>query len=66
MEMPRNAVFNNNEVFVLEEGKLQKKEIKILKYNEKTLVFKGLEIGDSLIVQPLINVKAGTRVFVLD
>ncbi len=66
MEIPRNAVFNNNEVFVLEEGKLQKKEINILKYNEKTLVFNGLEIGDSLIVQPLINVKAGTKVYVLD
>ncbi len=66
MEIPRNAVFNNNEVFILEEGKLQKKEINILKHNNKTLIFNGLELGDSLIVQPLINVKAGTKVYALD
>lgn len=65
MEMPRNAVFNNNQVFIMKNGKLEKKQIKILKYNNKTLIFNGLEQGDSLVVQPLINMASGTRVYPL-
>ncbi len=66
MEIPRNCIFNSNEVFIVSNGKLEKKEINILKYNEKTLIFNGLNQGDSLIVQPLINMAAGTRVYALD
>jgi len=66
MEIPRNAVFNNNDVFVMNDGKLEVKQINILKHNTKTLVFNGLEVGDSLVVQPLINMASGTRVYPLE
>jgi hypothetical protein len=66
MEMPRNAVFNSNEVFVVVDGRLQKRHIHIIKKNERTLIFNGLEEGEMLVVQPLINVLEGTLVEVQD
>ncbi len=65
MEIPRNAVFNTNEVFIIEEGRLQSRMIRIIKVNEKTLIFNGIEEGSMLVLQPLINVLEGTFVEVL-
>lgn len=63
MEVPRNIVFNSDEVFVIEAGRLKKKKIDIIKINnENTLVFNGLPEGDSLVMQPLINVHEGSLV----
>lgn len=65
MEIPRNAVFNSDQVFVIEEGRLQKRTINIIKTNTTTLIFNGLEEGEILVSQPLINVMEGTRVRIL-
>lgn len=62
MEVPRNVVFNTNEVFIVIEGRLKKKNINIIKINSNTLVFNGLPEGDTLVMQPLINVLEGTLV----
>ena len=62
MEIPRNAVFNTNEVFVGHNNRLRKKIINIVKINRNTLIFNGLPEGDSLVVQPLVNVYEGTVV----
>ena len=65
MEVPRNVVFNTNEVFVIVEDKLEKRVANIIKENEKTLVFNGLVEGEVLVMQPLINVLEGTLVEML-
>ena len=65
MEIKRNAVFNSNEVFIIEEGHLQKRMIDIVKINEQTLLFRGLPEGTIVVNQPLINVMEGTPVAVL-
>jgi len=65
MEAPRNAVFNTNEVFVVKKGALQKKIINIIKVNEKSLLFNGLNEGEMIVIQPLINVLEGTLVEIL-
>ena len=65
MEIPRNAVFNSNEVYIVVEGKLKKREINVLKTNETSLIFNGLKEGTKLVVQPLINVKENTPVGIL-
>lgn len=65
MEVNRNAVFNSNEVFIIVDGRLQKKVITIIKINEKTLLFKGLQEGVELVTQPLINVMEGSAVSIL-
>lgn len=62
MEIPRNAVFNSNEVFVVNDGILQKKIINVIKVNEKSLIFNGLKEGEMIVMQPLINVLEGTLV----
>ncbi len=62
MEIPRSALFNSNEVFVVIDGKLKKKVLNILKWNETTLIFDGLEEGLKLVVEPLINVQENSPV----
>jgi membrane fusion protein (multidrug efflux system) len=62
MEVPRNVVFNTNEVFVIVDGRLEKRIANIIKINEKTLIFNGLEKGEVLVMQPMINVLEGTLV----
>ena len=62
MEIPRNSVFNSDEVFVVRQGRLAKKKIEVIKVNERTLIFQGLPEGDTLVVQQLINVSEGTLV----
>ncbi len=62
MEIPRNSVFNSNEVFVARSGRLAKERINVVKVNESTLIFNGLPEGDSVVVQQLINVSEGTLI----
>ena len=62
MEVPRNVSFNTDEVFIIDNGRLLKKTIHIVKENETTLLFNGLEEGSVLVMQPLINVQEGTLV----
>lgn len=62
MELPRNAVFNSNEVFTVVDGKLKKEQINILKWNETTLIFNGPEEGTKIVAEPLINVRENSPV----
>jgi membrane fusion protein (multidrug efflux system) len=62
MEIPRNSVFNSDEVFVVREGRLAKEKIDVIKVNDRTLIFSGIPEGDTLVVQQMINVSEGTLV----
>ena len=62
MEIPRNSVFNSDEVFIVREGRLSKRTINVIKSNDRTLIFNGLTEGDSIVLQQLINVSEGTQV----
>ena len=59
MEIPRNAVTNSNEVFLIKNGRLTKTQINIVKSNESTLLFNGLNTGDTIVTQQLIGVSEG-------
>jgi len=65
MEIPRSAVFNSNEVFVVADTVLQKKEIIVKKINQKTLFFSGIEKGIDIVVEPLISANENTKVKIL-
>lgn len=65
MEIPRSAVFNSNEVFSIVDGRLKKRVINIIKRNETTYIFNGLEEGEKIVVEPLINVKENSPVGIL-
>jgi len=65
MSIPRNAVFNFNEVFVVLDGRLKKRKVELLKENETTVIFSGLEPGWEVVTQPLINVSENAPVKIL-
>ncbi len=65
MEIPRNAVFNTNTVYSIEDGKLKKQDINVVKLTETTLIFDGLDEGIKIVVEPLINVKENMPVGIL-
>ncbi len=65
MEIPRNAIFNFNEVFIVKDGMLKKSEVEVLKLNENSLIFKGIPEGYNVVVEPLINAKENTPVNIL-
>ena len=59
MEIPRNALFNKDKVFIVEDGKLKEKKVAILKTHETTVIISGLPEGSDLVVEPLVNAKEG-------
>lgn len=65
MEIPRNALLENNQVYIVQNGKLVKQEIQLLKINENTLLFNGLKEDEYLVVEPLLNIAENTRVSIL-
>ncbi len=63
MEIPRNAVFNRNMVFVVEDdGFLSKKQVNLLKINERTVIFNGLPVGAEVVTEPLANANENVQV----
>jgi len=62
MEIPRRAVFNNNEAFIINDSTLKKVEINILKINQQTMIFNGLKEGVFIVIEPLVNIVEGTVV----
>jgi len=65
MELPRGAVFNSNEVFTVVDGKLKKRVIEVIKWNETTLIFNGLEEGAKVVSEALINIRENSPVGIL-
>ncbi len=61
MEIPRNAIFNKEMVYIIEDGKLKKQKVNILKTNETTALFTGLESGTMVVTEPLVNAQEGTN-----
>ena len=65
MEIPRNALFKKEWVYTVEDGKLKKQKVNILKTNETSVLFKGLEPGTIIVVEPLVNALEGTNAEIL-
>lgn len=66
MTIPRNAVFDKDKVFTVENGKLVEKRINVLKTNETTVFFSGLTEGADVVVEPLVNAKEGSNAEILN
>ena len=65
-EISREAVFNQNQVFTVEDGKLRKVPVKVVKINESTLFFNGLPENTLVVNEALINAEENMKVEVLD
>lgn len=66
MLVPRNAIFDGNKVFVLQDSLLKVEEINIHKLNAESVVFSGLKEGTDLVVEPLINAHNNMRAYKLE
>ncbi len=65
MEIPRKAVFNHDEVFVVEDGRLTKKTIQVLQVNDETVIFSGLQEGVFVVVEPMVSASEGIAVDII-
>ena len=65
MEIPRNCVFNQNEVFIIENNKLKKAFISIIKVNQQSILFNGVQKNTVIVTEPLIGAKEGDLVKIL-
>jgi multidrug efflux pump subunit AcrA (membrane-fusion protein) len=54
-EVPREAVFDQDKVYVLEDSLLKVRKIDVLKINQNSIVFNGLKEGSDLVIEPLLN-----------
>jgi len=66
MEIPRNSIFNSNEVFVVRDSLLVKESMNVVRVNEKSVFINGLEENEMVVVQPLINANENTKVKILE
>jgi multidrug efflux pump subunit AcrA (membrane-fusion protein) len=66
MEIPRNAVFSKNQVYVINDGRLKKSRVTILKHNQNTVLINGLPEGVHVVVEPLVNAREGTLVEIIE
>lgn len=66
MLVPRNAIFDGNKVFVLQDSLLKVEEIQIHKLNAESVVFSGLQEGSELVIEPLINAHNNMKAFKLE
>ena len=60
LEVSRSAIFNNNQVYIVENDSILKvKTVHILKINPETAIISGLDSAYSLVIEPLLNVYEG-------
>ena len=55
MMIPRNALYNTNEVFVVEDTLLKMKEVFVHRTMNENVIISGLDEGADLVVEPLVN-----------
>ncbi len=66
MIIPRNVIYNGNEVFVLEDTLLKVHQIDILRVTENEAIFNGLDSGMDIVVEPLLNAHNNMKAFKAD
>lgn len=66
MEIPRNAIFNSNEVFIVTDDLLDIETINIVKLTEKTAFINGLKENSKIVIEPLVNANENTKVKILE
>jgi len=64
-EIPRNALFNKNEVYLVEDGVLKRATVNVLKLGSTTALISGPKENSTIVVEPLINAAEGVVVEIL-
>ncbi|MGK7390675.1 MAG: efflux RND transporter periplasmic adaptor subunit [Candidatus Cyclobacteriaceae bacterium M2_1C_046] len=66
MLIPREALFNGNEVFLLQDTLLKVSEVRIHKINPETVVINGVPEGSDIVVEALVNAYNNMKAYKLD
>jgi len=64
-EIPRNALLNKNEVYLVEDGVLKRATVNVLKLGSTTALISGPKENSTIVVEPLINAAEGVVVEIL-
>lgn len=62
MELPRRALVENNQVYLVENGRLKMNSVNIHKVNEETMLISGLKEGALVVTEALSNASEGMEV----
>ncbi len=65
IEIPRNAIFDKNKVYIVENDLLAEREVHVHKMTSKTVILSGLEVDSWVVTEPLINVSEGVNAEIL-
>ncbi len=65
MELPRRALVNGREVYLIVDGRLVKERVELEKIYPKTFLFTGLPEGVFVVTEALVNPVEGTEVEIL-
>jgi multidrug efflux pump subunit AcrA (membrane-fusion protein) len=65
MEVPRKSVYNSNTVYLIKSGELKEHDVNILFSNESSYFINGLNAGDTLLTESLLNARNGLKVQIL-
>lgn len=65
MEVPRKSVYNSNTVYLIKNGELKAYDANILFSNENNFFINGLNVGDTLLTESLLNARNGLKVQIL-
>tara|TARA_Y100001954_G_scaffold107980_1_gene117367 strand:+ start:6607 stop:7770 length:1164 start_codon:yes stop_codon:yes gene_type:complete len=61
--IPRRSLISNNEIFILNENNsLEVKKINVITEQDNNIIVDNITDGERVIIEPLVNVKAGTKV----
>ena len=66
MEIPRNSLFNTDEIFLVKNNLLVKEKVNIVKVNESSVFINGLKENEMIVVEPLVNAGENTKVKILE
>lgn len=66
MRVQRNVIRNKSEVFVVEEGLLQIREVNIEKVSQDEVIINGLAVGDQLVIDAPSNASNNMKVDIVE
>lgn len=66
MVIPRNAIYNGNEVFVLQDSLLKRTSINVIRLTKEQAIVNGLEDQSDVVVEPLLGAYNNMKAFKKD
>lgn len=65
IKIPRNALVDGTNVFLIKDGRLSKTKITVLSITDETAYIEGVKEGELIVTEPLVNAKDNAKVSVL-